>query len=390
MLAEAGRGRGQPDGPVALALVLLGATAAGWAAERLHVPAPWLVGPLAVTVLLRLAAGLPRAVPGGFLVAAQVVLGLGIGLSSRPDALRTVGHSAGALLLVVVVTTAASVLGGYLLARWTGIDVSSGLLGSLPGAASGIVAMSTNLGTDPRVVATLQYLRVVAVAAAGPLLTAALEGWIGSGRLPAPGPPAGAGGAAARAALAQAGGVAGAPLWIPPSHYPALAAAACLAALLAGRLRLPAPNFLGPFTLGLALRWAGVETGTVPPVLQSLALALIGVSVGARFDRGTLALLGRAAAVDLGIIAGLLALSTVTGYAFHLAAGVDVATALLGALPGAMDAITAAAHDLGADTAVVAAMHLTRFLVIALAGPFLAMWLSRRVGGSVAGGCSQR
>lgn len=62
----------------------------------------------------------------------------------------------------------------------------------------------------------------------------------------------------------------------------------------------------------------------------------------------------------------------------RLVTGVDPATALLGAVPGAMEAVTAAAYDLGADGALVAAMHLVRFLMVALAGPAVATWLARR------------
>lgn len=61
---------------ISLLLSLLVAAAAGAGLEWLGVPAAWLLGPLGVAALLRLAAGLPREVPSGLLVAAQVMLGL--------------------------------------------------------------------------------------------------------------------------------------------------------------------------------------------------------------------------------------------------------------------------------------------------------------------------
>lgn len=359
-------------------MVLLLAVGSGWGLARLGVPAPWLLGPLATTVAMRLLRGEPKAVPVAFLVASQAVLGLATGLSSRPDALGMLGHGLWALALVLVVTTGTSILGGFLLARWAGLDPGSGFLGSMPGAASGIVAMSTELGTDPRIVATLQYLRVVVVAATGPLLASLLERAVLATRpdtLPGALLAAGAAGAPAGSGVAAAAPV------VPAAHFPALAAGAAVAAFAAWRVGLPAPNFLGPLILGLALRWSGVVGGGLPGWVQSLGLAVMAVTVGARFDRRTFAILGRAAVIDLGIIAGLIAASSLAAYVFHLATGVDIVTAFLGALPGSMDTITATAADLGADGAVVAAMHLTRFLLIALTGPWLARWLGEHWAG---------
>lgn len=274
---------------------------------------------------------------------------------------------------MVVVTVGVSMAGGYVLARWAGVDPASGFLGSIPGAASGIVGMSSDLGADARVVAALQYLRVVIVAVAAPLFVGHLPDAAAAGLAPvgvAPG-------------VDWAGDAAGAGGPLTPLGEPVawilLLAGLPLALYLAPRLRFPAPFFIGPMVLGLGLRWSGLVVVSLPVPLHYLALALVGVSVGARFDRRTLGLLGRAAAVDLGVIAGLLAASVGTGYFFHLMTGVDATTALLGAIPGAMDIVTATAHELGADGATVAAMHLVRFLVAAFAGPWLARRLIRGV-----------
>lgn len=318
-------------------------------------------------VALRLWRGPSLAVPVVLVTVAQAAVGLSIGLGSRPEVLGVLGRSLWAVALVVAVSLLVSILGGFALARWGGINPISGFLGSLPGAASGMVAMSSELGADPGVVASLMYLRVLAVAVVAPLVAAHL-------------PAVSGGGSAVR-------------VFVPPdlpvmslSQAPALLVGAVLAAVLARRLSLPSPGFLGPLILGLALRWAGISLGgqiigALPGWLSSFSLGLIGATVGGGLDRSTIATLGRAGLLHMAVIAGLLATSLGAGYAFHLATGIDLTTSLLGAVPGAMDAITAAAYDLGADGAVVAAMHLVRFLVMAFTGPWLAVRLVGRVEG---------
>src|ERR671915_232013 len=52
---------------------------------------------------------------------------------------------------------------GPMLAAVAGLDGKTAALGTLPGAASGMLAMSGPLGADPRLVALMQYTRVVVV-----------------------------------------------------------------------------------------------------------------------------------------------------------------------------------------------------------------------------------
>ena len=67
------------------------------------------------------------------------------------------------MCLVVSGTLILSLAAGFLLPRFARLDGRTATLGILPGAASGMLAMSAPLGADPRLVALMQYTPVVVV-----------------------------------------------------------------------------------------------------------------------------------------------------------------------------------------------------------------------------------
>lgn len=365
--------------------------AVGTIAELIHVPVPWLLGPLAAGVILRFALP-PRiglTLPGWLVVTAQAGMGLSIGLASDVGAFRALEGAGWVLALVGLVPLVISMLGGFALAFWAGVDPASGFLGSIPGAASGIVAMSSDLGADARVVAVLQYLRVLIIAAVAPLVVTHLPGTpiagvTGAGAAGAVG--VGVAGAAGAAAAGQVAAVAGT---TSAAALGALGLVARYIALILGTVvvvrvgrwvRLPSPAFLAPLALGLVLAATVLKGAGLPAIIGSMASGLIGYNVGAGFDRPTISRLRRAALVETAVVVLLLVGGGATGYLLNRVAGVGLTTALLGAAPGAMDIISAATHGLGADAAIVAALHLVRFLMAAIAGPWIAMLLVRRMG----------
>ncbi|CDX31650.1 hypothetical protein MPLSOD_140293 [Mesorhizobium sp. SOD10] len=74
-----------------------------------------------------------------------------------------------ALLGVVIATVAASSLLGWLISRWRILPGTTAVWGSSPGAATAMVLMAGAFGADQRLVAFMQYLRVIFVS-----MTAAL------------------------------------------------------------------------------------------------------------------------------------------------------------------------------------------------------------------------
>lgn len=334
------------------------AAACGWLLDSLHIPVAWLLGPMLAGILVAARSGRPEPMHPGYQAAGQAVIGLFVGIAFPLATLREAMQFAPPLLLAVAITGGLSLLNGHLLARWTGIDPATGFLGSLPGAAPSMVAMSDELGADPVVVAILQYIRLMLVVAIAPLAAGALF----------PAQPAAAGEAALQSLPAA-----------PPLLNLLLLALAGGAGALAGRqLGLPSPTFLGAFLAALPVSWLLPYRLVMPEPLFDLGLLLVGFSTGVRFDMPMARRLGRMVLVEVLLVIALIGLCLGVGYLFHLLSGVDVVTAVLGSTPGGTDVMVATSFQLGGDPGLVLAMQMTRWFLVLLAGPWMAGWLGKR------------
>ena len=150
--------------------------------------------------------------------------------------------------------------------------------------------------------------------------------------------------------------------------------AALLGAYLGGRLRIPAGAFTGAMVgVGLLLAIVGFPEMRTPPSLNQMLQLLVGILVGLRVSRDSLA----SGARTLFPAAVLAAIFLLSGLAAALAAvaltGMSPATALFAAAPGGLTEMATIGTSLGADGPAVAAVHLSRLLlVIFVANLFLA------------------
>jgi len=253
---------------------------------------------------------------------------------------------------VSAATLGISMGAGRILAHYTALDVPTATLGMIAGGASGIVTMASDLGGDDRLVAFMQYLRVLVVVLLTPLLIAAFGA--GGGGSAGPGPAA----------------------FGDPPDWLLTAAIAAGAALVARRVDVPAGTLLGPMVVAGALTLAGVEFA-VPPALRELAFALIGLQVGLRFTLGTVKLLGRLIIPVLGALFGLLI--GCAGLAVLLVWTTDVSfrDAYLATTPGGLYAVLAVAVGAGANTTFILAVQVLRLLVAVLLAPLAVRRIAR-------------
>lgn len=351
----------------------------GGIAAAIGLPVPWLVGSLISGLITSVYFGRRLSVPGRLLAAAQITIGLTVGLSFSVDTIANVGRAFPAVALVLSATTAASLANGYLLSRWTEISRASGLLGSIPGAASAMVAAADKVGADARTVAVLQYVRLLFILIVVPPLLAAWTHYAGFAHAAA----AGAGGAtAALSAPGAPGTLAPETARVPWAIViPGLAALGVAGAAIGERLSFPSPYVLGPMVLavsvGLILPDLVAAGFSVPPPLFASALLVIGTSVGLRFDKDVLGTLKRAVAIYLLLLVALLAVSALLAYLLHLVAGIDLATAVMGNIPGALEGMVGVSMDLGANAAVVAAMQTMRSVGLLCVGPWIVRGLQK-------------
>jgi membrane AbrB-like protein len=335
-------------------LLTASALAAGllqWA----RLPAALLLGPLAAAILLQ-AAGGAVPIPRAFLAAAQTVIGCLVARSITAPIVADFASHWPVFLGVVALSVAASATIGWCMSRFRIIPGTTAVWGMLPGAAMVMMVMAEAHGADFRLVAFMQYLRVVLVAAVASVV-ALLFAHGGVNRFD--------------------GG------YFPPLHLLDLAATAAVA-IIGGGLglasRLPAGVLLGPLALGSVLNVLGWVTIELPPVILIASYALIGWNTGLRFTRDVLAAAARALPQSLGATALLMVFCGLLAWMLVLFFHVDPLTAYLATSPGGVDAAAIIAASTKVDTPFVMALQTVRVIVLLAIGPQVARWVAGTLG----------
>ncbi|HYY22664.1 MAG TPA: AbrB family transcriptional regulator, partial [Thermoleophilaceae bacterium] len=152
------------------ALVAAATVGGGWLAGRAGLPSGYLFAAMLAGLGYALAAPGRLALPAIGFRAGQAVTGVAIGTFLHSSTLTGLGTRWVPVVLVSVATLAVTIGVGLLLGRVTQLDRPTASLGMVAGGAAGIVAMADELGGDDRLVAFMQYLRVLVVTLLTPLL----------------------------------------------------------------------------------------------------------------------------------------------------------------------------------------------------------------------------
>jgi membrane AbrB-like protein len=345
-------------GPLAatLALVVLAAALSELLAAA-GAPTPTLFGPLLAAAALALRGAPASPPPAALVTGSQAVIGVTVGAYVNVSTLATVASNWLPVAGVCFTTLVMSVLAGLLLGRRSDIDRATASFCMIAGGASGLTAISRQLGADERLVAVVQYLRVLLVVVITPLAARIL---FAAGDRPAEG----------RGAHVTYGS--GASLAF-------LLGCAAAGLILVRLVRLPAGSLLGPMLISAGVTLAGVGYGgTLRALAQDLAFAVIGAQIGLRFSRSSLRVAGRilpaAAVLIVVVMAGCAALGA-------LLASVTGTTALDGYLattPGGLYVVLATSTSSHADTTFVVSVQVLRLVMMLLLAPLLARVLGAK------------
>jgi hypothetical protein len=305
-------------------------------------------------VVFSLATTQPLRLPKPLFAGVQALLGCAIARSITSSFLDSLRANGPLMLLVVSVTVLAGAFVGWLLIRYGALPGTTAAWGSSPGGASAMVAMAEDFGADSRLVAFMQYFRVVLVVVTATVVS----------RLLMESDTTGAGSPA--------------PLWIgAPLTSTLVTLAIAIGGGLLGKLsRIPAGALLVPMILGGSLHAMGLEL-TLPPWLLAVANILLGWQVGLGFDRSILRDAFRAIPQLLGSTVLLIALCAGSSWVLTLVLELDPLTAYLATSPGGLDSIAIIALGSGVDLSFVMAVQTLRLFLVILAGPSIARWLCR-------------
>lgn len=335
-------------------LLVVGTAAGTVVLALLKLPSPALFAGLVAATVLALTGQAPAVVPRHATTLAQAVIGVVIGVLAQPSALTGLAADWLPVLLITIGTLAVSMAAGVLLGLHRGVTPLTGMLALTAGGASGLVAVSRDLGGDDRVVAVVQYLRVGIVTASMPLVAA-----LGYGATAGAGAPAGAGGSV----LGSLG---------------FLVVCTAVGLGLATLARVPAGGLLGPMTVAIALSVSGLWSAAPPEVVVELAYAVIGWQAGARFTRESLRTVITVLPLACLLIVAIIAACAGLGFLLSATTGATVLEGYLATTPGGIYAVLATAISAGGNVTFVVAAQVLRVIVMLLVAPALARLARRR------------
>lgn len=317
------------------------------ALQLLHLPAALLLGPMLAAILFA-ACQKTVKVPTALMSVAQALVGCLVAKSVPITIVAEIGHDWPIFAAGVVSVILAALVLGYLLARLQVLPGTTAIWGSMPGGATAMIIMAAAFGADMRLVAFMQYLRIVCVAIAASTISRI---WVAKTGTPPP------------------------VVWFPPIEWLPMAETAGLIAVCIGLSRLikiPAGLFLLPMILGMVAQNLQIIEITLPPWLLAASYALIGWTVGIRFTREILVYAARALPRVIGSIVILIAICCAFAAVLVYGAGIDPLTAYLATSPGGADSVAIIATATHVDVPFVMSMQLVRMAVILSTGPFLA------------------
>ena len=320
----------------------------------IQLPAAIMLGPMLAGIILGCRrTGIQVKLP--FFKGAQLVIGCMIAMSISPQVVRVFLHDWWLFVIIVLSSIAVSSFLGYILARLRIVPLMTAVLGFTPGAASTMVILADEYHEDVRMVAFMQYLRVLMTAFTAAIIAAIV--------IPEQAP----------------GTSASFSTWIqttfPPLNATAFGSTIVLlimSALLAHFLKTPAgfilmPLFLGGFLVGIG--WLELQ---LPNWLLQISYALIGWRVGLAFDIQTLRKAYKILPHIFGATVTLMLFCALLAWVLVLIYDIDPLTAYLATSPGGLDTIAAIAFSHPySDMSFVITLQVARLLLINLLTPLM-------------------
>ncbi len=317
----------------------------GFILSIVNAPLPWTLGPVLAVSLTSLLLKRQLIWPLFLRNIALIPLGYSMG---RPFTVET-GHAILSqlpfMLMATFVTICAGLFSAWLMYRRTDIDLSSCLLGCVPGGLSQMVILAAELKeTDLTAVTIMQTLRMLSVVFVIPFLAIHV--------LPAEG---------ASAHLIE--------------NEPTAVAGAVIGRLI----KLPTANLLGPL---LATALYIVSFGHTAPIIPQhylyAAQVCVGSYIGSSIDLRKIREYNGMGPVLFGSVLLVLAVSIVMGCVIAFCTPSSITTSFLSTAPGGLAEMGITALTVGADSSTMTAYQLTRLLFIMLVFPYVARFIRRR------------
>ncbi|MGJ8526240.1 hypothetical protein LMG33818_001989 [Halomonadaceae bacterium LMG 33818] len=320
----------------------------------INFPGGQFIGPMLASIVLALL-GISLKVERVWFNLGQGAIGILISEAFTLAVIMNIAHHWIAMLVVTVILLFISFPVGLFNVRFGGMPGTTAAWGTSPGGASVMVAMAEDNGGDPRVVATMQYVRVVCVVLTGAIVAHFLHPSSGT----------------TSSSAATSASITHDPIML------IITLVLLAAGSLIGRKLIPAGAMLGPVIIATPLQLLGWIHLDLPLPILSIAYGLIGAYVGLRFDKPTIMYVIKAIPMMVVSSMLLIGLCAISAYVLQFFISSDYLSLYLATSPGGLDSMTIIALDTHADVGIVAALQILRMFSVVLAGPWMAKQIAR-------------
>lgn len=334
-----------------LALLVVGAIGA-LVGQAIGIPAGIIVGALLASGIYRLASGerLGERQLGPWRKrygrVGRLLLGTVIGAAFGPDVIEPFKAALLPMAALIVVIVGVGLLLGWTLSRLTKLDLATAIISAVPGGLPAMTAMAEEVEADATVVAAIHFARLTTILVAVPALLRVLIGSLeGPTATVSLGEPVGWGLTVVALALGAVG------------------------AFVAVKARIPTGDMVGPLLVVGGVNLLGAGLGPLPTGFREAAMLFIGISVGVQMSRESLYMLRQVALPAAAMVVTLIGAGLLLGWGLSQVTPLDLTSALLSGVPGGASTMPLIAHALGGDIRLVAALHLTRQLVMLVVVP---------------------
>lgn len=319
-----------------LALAALG----GWLFHAVHLPLPWMLGAMVLTMSASIM-GLPLARTRPVRPPFAAVLGVALGSAFRPEAFDQ-GITLVLLVPTILFSTVLCGLVGYhYLRRIAGFDPVTAYFAAMPAGIQEMTLQGGQAGGDERQIALIHGCRIFLIV----LVVTAIYATLFQAD-------------SQTAALLKVG--ADGSVW----DWGMLVLAGIVGWAAARALRLPNAAMIGPLVVSAAMHLTGISSIAPPSVSIIVAQVIIGSSLGSNFIGTRSSLLWRSVRHGLVLVplfAGICLAITMVAAPL---VGLDGNVMFLALAPGGTTEMSLIALALHANVALVTSCQLTRILLV--------------------------
>jgi len=160
-------------------LYLIVGAAGGFIGWRLKIAGGIIIGSMLAVIIFKLLVQRDVEIPGGLRFFIQVLLGVMVGSTFRPEILHELRTMVWPVVLSTIVLMGSGLITAVVLARFGVLDTPTAYIATSPGAMSTLIGLATESGANATLVLLFHVFRLTSINLTAPLIFALLAWWTG-------------------------------------------------------------------------------------------------------------------------------------------------------------------------------------------------------------------